>query len=58
MQHDETARKSIQRESKEFFHSAGGRGEVAELSEEFLIPRSLSHNKQAIRHRRSAMETR
>ena len=58
MQYDETARKSIQRESKEFFHSADGCGEVAELSVELLIQRSFSHNKQAIRHRRPGMETR
>jgi hypothetical protein len=57
MQYDETARKSIQRESKEFFHSADGCGEVAELSVELLIQRSFSHNKQAIRHRRPGMET-
>jgi hypothetical protein len=37
MQYDEPARKSIQRESKEFFHSADGCGEVAELKAELLI---------------------
>jgi hypothetical protein len=37
MQYDEPARKSIQRESKEFFHSADGCGEVAELAVELLI---------------------
>jgi hypothetical protein len=41
MQHDETARKSIQRESKEFFHSSDRCGEVAELSGELLIQRSF-----------------
>jgi hypothetical protein len=41
MQYDKPVRKSIQRELKEFFHSADGCGEVAELSVELLIQRSF-----------------